>query len=287
MITLGPSCEVITEPSNQLLIGNIKVEKGSFNRTKPNDTCNIHKKQIHYEENKPIDGTATNKTRSEIKTILNRPPLYYTQYGKEEEYVVFGYLRAYKKKNSLLDINIMKLCLKYYYCVDMWSNKWSDKRLTINKSNTSVRYKTMSDSSDYLNAIGSDIITYKQQRLWKLQISNEDMIWPLKIIIGICKVNILPIYGEFTNSNNKGYGLCDDGCLYHACTLSNNKFIENKLQHKDIIVMHLDMLNGKLTFSVNDKKKRVAFENIDVTMDYCLAVSMCCPSTKVKLLGKK
>jgi len=226
------------------------------------------------------------KSRSEKKTILNRPPLHYTQ-CRDEEYVVFGFLRQTMISNTLLDVNIMKLCLKYFYCVDFWCREMTDKRLTINTEKSSIWYKPSEAAYDYINAFCSDCITFKEQRTWKLQIFNIDPSCALKVIIGICEVERLPVFGEFTNAKNNGYGLCEDGYLYHAATLSGDKFLDRKLKNKDVIIMHLDMLHGTLSYNVNNECMRVAFEDIDVLQNYCLSASMCSPSTKIKLLRRK
>ena len=64
-----------------------------------------------------------------------------------------------------------------------------------------------------------------------------------------------------------------DGNLF--CTKHKRRCYGSKWDRGDIITMTLDMTgkNGKLSFKINNKEQGVAFNDIDNTKQYCLAVS--------------
>ena len=153
----------------------------------------------------------------------------------------------------------------------------------------------------YVNGFGSDIISKGRIRTWGLRIKNKSCeTWDrlLNITIGICSVdkfkyndnnkdNIMMIKGEFTNYKNEGYGLCDDGNLYHGSSINYKKYYNQRLKHKDEIIVHLDLIKGKLLYTINGRFVGIAYNDIDITKDYVLAVAINCIATTVELFGEE
>ena len=93
-----------------------------------------------------------------------------------------------------------------------------------------------------------------------------------------CESKMVSMASYFCDSKYKesfdGYAFyAFDGNLFS--TKSKRKPYGSKWDRGDIITMKLDMTgkNGKLSFRINNKDQGVAFNDIDITKKYCLAVS--------------
>jgi len=114
--------------------------------------------------------------------------------------------------------------------------------------------------------------------------------------IGICTIKSRQAYLEgrghragaldlarFTGEEGKGYGLHQPGTLYHASTESSKVYYNKRLCTNDIVEVHLDLIAGHLSYSVNGQYLGVAFDDIDCNESYCLAVMIGRAATKISL----
>eukprot|EP01084_Bolivina_argentea_P079325 143910_1 len=69
------------------------------------------------------------------------------------------------------------------------------------------------------------------------------------------------------------YGLAWNGYIYNRSN-DGKKYANKRLKKGDIIEMYLDLINGQLSFKINQNDLGIAFANIDTSKSYKMFVAM-------------
>ena len=235
------------------------------------------------------DGTQTNALAPDMKR-------YYVEQEKQgkKPLIVSGYIRKqcdyYEIPQCLVD-----LCTTMFMtCTDMWLPNVSNADLTFNASFSKFQLFAPRRTNRWRTAFGSIIVGAGHKEQWRLRINREyqssvyfqgiDAKRPRQtVMIGV----IDEADTEFMASTNcyfsdSQYIDCTAYSFYAwDATLHCNKSMQRRQYgiecgEGDMITIQLDMTNetGKISYWINDKEYGVAFDDVDVSKKYRLAVSL-------------
>eukprot|EP01084_Bolivina_argentea_P058996 107693_1 len=141
-------------------------------------------------------------------------------------------------------------------------------------------YIERKDKSEiWSHMFGNTIIKYKEKKIWELKINDASTYGKVLAIIGIVDMEEID---EVTNKNEFTYSCVDAFGLYGyngniiGGHHEESQIYTKPLKNNDIVRMELDMTisNGTLHYWINNKDCGLAFDNINTTQKYKLAVAI-------------
>ena len=223
---------------------------------------------------------------------------------KQAELLVYGYTRILSQYWGIrTPTSVQSLCLFMYSYMDRW-NKDVDEGLKEGlKFDLDENILILADNNTggWLNGFGTHIIGKGMKKVWQFRIcekpSSSSML-NAAIIIGIIDVKLLErkerFKGNFTNENG-GYGFySSDGGRYGKLSRYQGQSYGQKWSHGSIITMQLNMMGsssvsddafGTIEYWVNGKHQGLAFYEIDLEKQYCLAVAMLYSNEAIQLIA--
>lgn len=222
---------------------------------------------------------------------------------KEAELLVYGYTRILSEHWGLrTPKSIQSLCLYMYSFMDTWNINVDDKLKEGLKFNSEHNILTLIDNNtgNWLNAFGSHIIGKGMRKIWRFRICEKTIssmaMLNAAIMIGIIDETLIHrkerFSGNFTDEIG-GYGFySSDGGRYGKLSQYQGRSYGNKWTHGSIITMQLDMTGSgigddcyaTLEYWINGKHQGLAFYEIDLEKEYCLAVALLYSNEGIQLL---
>eukprot|EP01084_Bolivina_argentea_P276822 472427_1 len=203
--------------------------------------------------------------------------------------LVFGFTRQVEE-NTQFQFDIIPLCIAelvytfYGLNMDYFKKpKKLNKNMSIENGGSTV-LKKLNGSRGYNNTIyGTKWIKTSQcvQIRWKLRVNNC-LFHGQGIFIGICS-KAIESNAAFFGFKYPWYSYDSSQCITSWKRRNSFKY-GKKFGTNDIIVMDLNLRKKKLSFIVNGEKQGVAFDNVDNTVNYKLAVSINYPGDSVTIL---
>lgn len=215
---------------------------------------------------------------------------------EEQEKLVFGYIRGHEYLIvTLVPIAVINLFVTWYKCFpDQWQIDESSHDLYI--KNQLLMNET--NSSQWFNAYGTQIIGYGQKKIWKLkinsnnatkisarigiidasQVENDVDIQSFEFIKMIMKRNSSRKHGSFDQDFVGSFAMSGVSGNFWYWMNSNkreNKRYAEPLKDNDIIIMELDLMQKFcLKFIINQHHFGIAQKSIDYSKQYKLAVAV-------------
>ena len=220
--------------------------------------------------------------------------------------LVFGFVREYytSLQRDLPPHDIIKLFSSWLSFSDYFDPKLSHPTITIelvkhDQFGECQKLKSTAKDFELVSAIGNAIIMKGEKQRWVFQINNKSGFAGTSLIIGIIdaeRVKSVAYIEDFTDSENKGYGLHIRGMFkYHASDLEIDGHFEYGYQFEckedDLITMELDLTqedkdDGILRYIIHSASKHadneismegqysnILYDNIDINRKWRAAVS--------------
>lgn len=203
--------------------------------------------------------------------------------------LVYGYIRIHI---SFLDIpsDVMNLVDLFLIFKDEWDKSYTSNKIEINTNDNSITTKNgMLYSPELRVAYGEAVIDDTSGvQSWKLKINHSklrgDLLWFMVIGIAtddhemLCKSITFPSrwgaqrhsYGFITGKGQKKW-VNENNRIKKAVYGEPNQF----KKQGDKMEIILNVKEGTLRYIVNEKDYGIAFDNIDKTQKYRLAIRLC------------
>lgn len=225
----------------------------------------------------------------------------YTSFRRDSEYLVFGFVRRLERTGTRTIDFCVIMCLQSFadhLIVDVWDRRISHVALRFEAFGNVSKFKRGTEY-ERMSAFGRKKITGPTSVSWKLRIDvceNAGRIYIVNtehriyVTLGVCPIALGATEnkssGQFTNAKQKGYGLCADGNVCHASSVESKPYYKKRLRLNDVVQVHLDLIAGTLSFSVNGEFLGVAFDGIDCSEVYRLAVTIGSLDTEIQCIGR-
>lgn len=203
--------------------------------------------------------------------------------------LVYGYIRI---EFSFLQIpsDIINEVGRFLSFADKWNQSYTSDTITINEEDNSMTIKDTARHSTLCIAYGNAVIDKTSGVYsWKLRIidskERKHVLWFM--VIGIARDDHEMLSQSTTffsrrwdaQRHSKGFvtGHAKKKCLDNEMNIKRSVYgKENQFSTKgDKLEMILNMKDGTLRYIVNDEDYGVAFDNIDTTQKYRLAIRVC------------
>eukprot|EP01083_Nonionella_stella_P044324 119366_1 len=206
---------------------------------------------------------------------------------KRDELCVFGFIRIHCT-SFVFPKDLQQLCLTIYHkhqtLKDRWHQGLSHPKLYLHNKNRSIKSKSI----NVYNGFGTLAIDKGQCYSWQFQLSKK-----AKAMIGVIDIDKASPqmngdfarvynggYAIYTRSGNK-YGPKDNGTGY--CQFNEN-------HTKLTMTLDLTRTEGRLSYGpynntdASRTDRHIAFKDIDVLKNYCLAIAIMRSGTKVRIV---
>ena len=202
------------------------------------------------------------------------------------EMSVYGYIRRHYRHFNEFPLELLQLCLQLYFmAMDSWNALKSHNRFTFQDG-----LATVSAGLSHPNAFGNLLLSKGDMMEWKFEICGP---FPEATMIGIidsdkAKPSMGHYFASYKNENHGMAYFCYDGKKCSSkCRQSD--YVDESIRAQVVakhnkIIMILDMTGDKGLLSFKTGKDSdnlddfidhgVAFDDIDVSKTYCMAVSM-------------
>ena len=207
---------------------------------------------------------------SEVLTIAQQGRIH-------DEKVVYGYFRNNNFSDINIPIDIINLCIKFYY---IEKDQFDSDKLGICHTLKGDIIKHTGEHATWSTTVLKHVVS-NGEHSWKFKILKAGA-----IMIGICNMkNCDSVKDKFFTDNGGGYGfMINSGQKYENTRCSQWAFKPTvKCKDNDVVSMYLDLTKLTLSYSVSDNYQTITFKAIEKT-EYKAAVYTYWTDCSVRLI---
>ena len=218
-------------------------------------------------------------------------------HDEKKDLAVTGFARD-RNSINLPPQDVLTTIAMWISLMDSWDVARSDPNILVSnfKNATLIERKNRFDHRHY-HCFGQDIIGKGIKTRWNFQFMKVDQPQS-NSIIGIIDNECIGSDGNGDISSDKIYGLNtrthslihgNGSNKWHNHTWYIKAYLEGHyFKQGTFLAMELDMINGKLSYLINDDKivtaRNIGWDDIDINKEYRLCVILCQSNSKIALI---